>query len=101
MYLLPHMPGSRLTSNAWVGMVAFASKTMRISLNLFSFCGLSRSQAEHEQHGLVAHFAQFRREHMSSFCDRADPGENRDVLFAASLEGHRWRVEARSDIDLP
>src|SRR5262252_10558546 len=54
----------------------------------------SHSQAEHEQHGLVAHLAQFGRELVAPPRDRAQPSKNRDVLLASGLERHRRGIEA-------
>ena len=58
-------------------------------------------QPEHEQHGLVALLLEFGDELVLAARDRAQPGEDGDVLLAAHLERHRRRVEAGADVDLP
>src|SRR5229473_5261405 len=63
--------------------------------------GYRASQSENEQHGLVAHLTQFGRELVAPPCDRAQPGQNRNVLLAAGLERHRRGIEAGADVDLP
>ena len=40
-------------------------------------------QSEHEQHGLIALFAQFRREIVAALGDVTDAGQDGDVLLAA------------------
>jgi len=59
------------------------------------------SQPEHEQHGLVAHFAKFRRIYERALGNPAKPGQNCDILLAANLKGHGRSVEADTHIDLP
>src|SRR5262245_35476199 len=61
----------------------------------------SASEPEHKQHRLVALLLQFRRERVLANRDAAQAGEDRDILLAVDLEGHRRRVEADADIDLP
>src|SRR5216683_7485730 len=46
------------------------------------------SKREYEQHGLVAHIAQLRREVVSSFGDRAQSRQDRNILLAVDLERH-------------
>src|SRR3982074_1953340 len=58
-------------------------------------------QSKHEQHGLIALFLELGNELMLAARDRAQAGEDRDVLLAVDLERHRRRVEAGADIDLP
>src|SRR5262249_14546212 len=61
----------------------------------------SKLQSEHEQHGLVSHFAKFRRIFELVLGNPAKPRQDCDILLAADLERHWRRVEADSDIDLP
>jgi glutathione S-transferase len=58
-------------------------------------------QSEHEQHGLVAHFAKFRRIHEGGLGDPAKPRQDCNILLAANLKGHGRSVETHADIDLP
>ncbi len=58
-------------------------------------------QSEHEQHRLVAHLAKLRRVDEPGPGVAAEPRQDGDVLLAAGLEGHRRRVDAGADIDLP
>src|SRR5258707_12870256 len=55
---------------------------------------LSRSQPEHEQHGLVALFLELRAVGVLADRDSAQAGEDREILLAPDLEGHGRRVEA-------
>src|SRR5258707_15867142 len=91
---------------------AMASKTAPIALrsNILSslkvsFWGTPDSrpplQSEHEQHRLVAHLAKLRRVDEPGPGVAAEPRQDGDVLLAAGLEGHRRRVDAGADIDLP
>src|SRR5262245_60234179 len=59
------------------------------------------SQPKHEQHRVVTLFLELGREHVLADGDAAEPRQDCDVLLAAHLEGHRRRVEARADVDLP
>ena len=54
-----------------------------------SVTGRRLLQSEHEQHGLVAHFAKLGGQRDPSLGHSAQPGHDRDVLPAAGLEGHR------------
>src|SRR6516225_7134935 len=58
-------------------------------------------QSEHEQHGLITHFAKFRRIYQRGLGDPAKPGQDCNILLAANLKGHRRSVDADTDIDLP
>src|SRR5262245_59493464 len=59
------------------------------------------SEPEHKQHRLVALLLQLRRERMLADRDAAQAREDRDILLAIDLEGHRRCIEANADIDLP
>ena len=58
-------------------------------------------QPEHEQHGLVAHFAKFRSIYECGFGRPTKPCQDCNILLAANLEGHGRRIDADTDIDLP
>src|SRR6516225_5555561 len=58
-------------------------------------------QSEHEQHGLVAHFAKFRRIYEGAFGRPAKPRQDCHILLTANLEGHGRGIDADTDIDLP
>src|SRR5262252_7335597 len=58
-------------------------------------------QSEHEQHRLIAHLAKLRRVDEPGPGVAAEPRQDGEVLLAAGLEGHRRRVDAGADIDLP
>ena len=59
------------------------------------------SQPEHEQHGLVAHFAKFRRVCEGVLGAPAKPRQDYNILLATNPKGHRRSVDADADIDLP
>src|SRR5215472_6562443 len=59
------------------------------------------SQSEYELNRLVAHLAQFRGVDEPGPRVAAEPGHDGDILPAAGLEGHRRRVDAGADVDLP
>src|SRR5258707_2424942 len=59
------------------------------------------SKPEHEQHGLVALLLELRAVDVLADGDPAQAGQDRHILLAADLEGHRRRIKTDPDIDLP
>src|SRR6516162_258981 len=58
-------------------------------------------QPKHKQHRLVAHFSKLRRIYQCGLGNPAKPGQDCNILLAASLKGHGWSIEAGADIDVP
>src|SRR5215471_14802803 len=59
------------------------------------------SQRKHEQHGLITHLAQFRRQDQPALGNLAQSRQDGDILPATDLECHRRGIEAAPDVDFP
>src|ERR1700730_7578173 len=59
------------------------------------------SETEDEQHRLIAQFPQFRRHRVDVSCISAEPRLDSDILPPTDLKGHRRRIDAAANIELP